>query len=65
MKWDGEGVFEDDYYGILQEVIRVEYLGEPLKQCMLFRYDWFGNTPRRTHCPQTMSLYKGEWHTKI
>jgi len=41
IKGSGEGGFEDDYYRILQEVIRVEYFGEPLKQCILFRCDWF------------------------
>ena len=52
VKGSGEGGFEDDYYGILQEVIRVEYLGEPLKQCTLFRCDWFDNTPRGTRSPK-------------
>ena len=43
-KGSDEAGFEDDYYRILQEVIRIEYLGEQLKQCMLFRCDWFDNT---------------------
>ena len=42
----------DDYYGILQEVIRIEYLRESLKQCVLYRLDWFDNTPRGTRCPK-------------
>ena len=52
MKGSGEGGFEDNYYGILQEVIGVEYLGEPLKQCTLFRCNWFDNTPRGTRSPK-------------
>ena len=31
-----------DYYRVLEEVLRVEYLGEPIKRCVLFRCDWFG-----------------------
>ena len=50
IKGSGEGGYEDDYYGILQDVIRNEYLGEPLKQCMMFRCDWFNNTPQGTRC---------------
>ena len=38
--------------GILQEVIRIEYLGESLKHCMLFGCDWFDNTPQGTCCPK-------------
>ena len=30
-----------DYYGVLEEVIRVEYPGEPIKRCLLSRCDWF------------------------
>jgi len=35
---DNSGV---DYYGVLEEVLRVEYLGEPIKRCVLFRCNWF------------------------
>jgi len=52
MKGSGEGAFEDAYYRILQEVICVEYIGEPRKQCMLFKHDWFDNTPRGARCPK-------------
>jgi len=52
IKESTESGLQDDYYGILQEIIHVEYLREPLKQCMLFRCDWFDNTPRRTRCPK-------------
>jgi len=30
-----------DYYGILHEVIRVEFTGEQIKKCVLFNCDWF------------------------
>ena len=26
-----------DYYGVLEEVLQLEYLGEPMKRCLLFR----------------------------
>jgi len=35
---DNSGV---DYYGVLEEVLRVEYLGEPIKRYVLFLCDWF------------------------
>jgi len=38
---------EDDYYGILQEVIQLEYPGLPIKQVVLFNCTWFDPTPRR------------------
>ena len=38
-----------DYYGVLKEVLRVEYPGEPIKRCVLFRCDWFDPShPRGT-----------------
>ena len=58
VKGSGEGGFEDDYYGILQEVIRVEYLGEPFKQCTLFSCDWFDNSPRETRSPKLCPFVK-------
>ena len=35
---DSSGV---DYYGVLEEILRVEYPGEPIKRCVLLRCDWF------------------------
>ena len=43
----GEGEFENEYYGILREVIEIEYPGEPLKKCVLLNCDWFDPTPNR------------------
>jgi len=40
----GEGDFENEYYGILKEVIEIEYPGEPLKRCVLFNCEWFDTT---------------------
>jgi len=39
-----------DFYGVLEEVIKVECLGEPIKRCVLFRCDWFDplKPPRNT-----------------
>jgi len=42
----GSGV---DYYGVLEEVIELEYLGEPRKRCLLFRCEWYDpSNPRGT-----------------
>ena len=42
MKGTGEGDNSGvEYYGVLEEVLRVEYLGKPIKQRVLFHYDWF------------------------
>ena len=30
-----------DYYGILHEIIRIEFTGEPIKKCVLFNCEWF------------------------
>lgn len=38
------GQAEDDYYGILQEVIQLEYPGLPLKRLVLFNCKWFDPT---------------------
>jgi len=43
---DSSGV---DYYGVLEEVLRVEYPGEPIKQCLLFRCDCFDPSHPRHH----------------
>ena len=43
----GEGEFENEYYGILREIIEVEYPGEPFKKCVLFNCDWFDPTLNR------------------
>ena len=40
----GEGEFENEYYGILREIIELEYPGVPLKKCVLFNCDWFDPT---------------------
>lgn len=37
---------EDEYYGILQEVIQLEYLGLRIKQVVLFNCTWFDPTPK-------------------
>jgi len=37
---EGDGGWVD-YYGMLKEVLQLEYLGEPIKRCLLFRYEWY------------------------
>jgi len=32
----GEGDIENDYYGVLDDIVQIEYVGEPLKRCVLF-----------------------------
>ena len=36
---------ESDYYGVLQEIIELEYLGLPLKRTVLFNCQWYHPTP--------------------
>ena len=35
---------ETDYYGQLQEVLKLEYLGCPIKRTVLFKCEWFDIT---------------------
>ena len=30
---------ENDYYSVLNDIIEIEYIGEPLKRCVLFSYE--------------------------
>ncbi len=36
---------ETDFYGVVQEIIQLEYPGMPHKNVVLFRCDWFDTTP--------------------
>ncbi|WMV50470.1 hypothetical protein MTR67_043855 [Solanum verrucosum] len=36
-----------DYYGVLKEVLEMEYSGWPIKKIVLFRCKWFDPTPKR------------------
>lgn len=38
------GQSECDYYGILQEIVQVEYTGAPVKHIVLFKCEWFDPT---------------------
>jgi len=50
----GEGAIENDYYGILKDIVQLEYVSEPLKWCVLFSYEWFDST-----------LNRGTWSHKL
>jgi len=53
---DNSGV---EYHGVLEEVLRVEYLGEPIKRCVLFRCDWFDpSNPRGTRYSRVNRTYE-------
>ena len=53
---DGSGV---DYYGVLEEVLQLEYLGEPIKQCLLFRCEWYDpSNPRGTRYAKLNCTYE-------
>jgi len=45
--WDWGRSHESDYYGILKDVIELEYVGELLKRCALFNCEWFDPTLNR------------------
>ena len=52
----GSGV---DYYGVLEEVIQLEYLGEPRKRCLLFRCEWYDpSNPRGTRYSKLNCTYE-------
>ncbi|XP_057440059.1 uncharacterized protein LOC130731905 [Lotus japonicus] len=45
-----EGDDEEDehyYYGVLKEILRLEYPGEPIKQLVLFNCEWFDSVINR------------------
>ena len=39
------GQQESDFYGMLYDIIQLEYTGIPLMKLVLFKCDWFDNTP--------------------
>ena len=41
----GECVIENDLYGILKDVVEIEYPVDPIKKYVLFSCHWFDNTP--------------------
>jgi len=43
----GEGNIKNDYYDVLKDIVQTEYVGEPLKRCVLFSYEWFDPTLNR------------------
>ena len=40
-----DGQLEYDFYGMLSDIIQFEYTGIPLMKLVLFKCDWFDNTP--------------------
>jgi hypothetical protein len=49
VKGGSNGGAESDYYGVLKEVIQLEFFGEPTKMVVLFYCDWFSpETPNGT-----------------
>ena len=52
VKGDDDGSEENYYYGIIKEIVQVEYPGDPLKQLVLFNCEWFDialNRGRKIH----------------
>lgn len=41
------GQSEYDYYGILKEIVEIEFPGRPIKRVVLFNVEWFDPTPNR------------------
>ena len=53
---DGSGV---DYYGVLEEVLQLEYLGRPIKRGLLFRCEWYDpSNPRGTRYAKLNCTYE-------
>jgi len=36
---------ENDYYGLLVDIVELEYTGSPTKKVVLFKCDWFDPSP--------------------
>ena len=54
-----------DFFGQLEEVIEVEYPGEPIKHCILFLCDWFDPTiPRGTRYSKLNCTYEVNFHRR-
>lgn len=43
---DNESI-ENDYYGVLTDIVEVSYTGWPIKTLVLFKCDWFDPTPNQ------------------
>ena len=41
------GGVENDYYGVLTDIVEVQYIGWPIKKVILFKCDWFDPTMDR------------------
>ncbi|XP_038687458.1 uncharacterized protein LOC119986835 [Tripterygium wilfordii] len=41
------GQSENDYYGVLKEIVQLELTGLPIKKIVLFNCEWFDPTPNR------------------
>ena len=41
----GSSQMGDDYYGILVDIVELEYIGWPIKRLVLFKCEWFDPTP--------------------
>ena len=39
------GQCENDYYGTLDDIVQLEYPGEPIKKIVLFKCSWYDPTP--------------------
>ncbi|XP_038682720.1 uncharacterized protein LOC119983117 [Tripterygium wilfordii] len=47
MRGTNYGQSENDYYGVLKEIVQLELTGLPIKKIILFNCEWFDPTPNR------------------
>ena len=47
VKGVGNGTLDSDYYGIVKEIIEVEFPQIPIQKTVLFKCDWFDSTTNR------------------
>ena len=53
----GKGDIENDYYGVLKDIVQIEYVDAPLKQRMLLSCEWFDTILNRgTRSPKLSKL---------
>ncbi len=62
-KVDDNGVAYD-YYGILKEILELDFTGEPIKTVVLFLCEWYDPTPNigtRTECGIIEIKHRGRY----
>ncbi|PKI62841.1 hypothetical protein CRG98_016792 [Punica granatum] len=59
----GEGAGESDYYGVMKEVVELQYPMQPMHRVVLFLHEWFnpGRGTRKVHLEYRIVEAKEDW----